>query len=483
MKHSQQLAKKGQHADALAELEAIPEENQTDGVRSLRGTLEELVFLRRLVAASPFASPFVSAAIDRIAQMTPDDERVTQLRRKFDSIASKSPANDFQILPTWMKTQGGRHEKSLTPSALPRTIKGSRPAAIAKAGARFWTSYGLALRGLSEGPDSANLLKAEKSGFLGKLGRKIKVASDVAWGVDVGDFAIKAVRLRRDEAGAIELDEAVMFPINQDKTGDADSSPKSKKVFQVLERVLADKAFREIPVVSNVPSSDLLARYLQLPVDKPAQHATFVAQEAAANIPIAADLLNLAYYIFDPASETDVSQNAMLLALRKSEIEARASMFKQLDINLVSLTPEPIANLLALHQLNHLGQLKDSAQAILLVDVGSLRTTVQVICKKGSWYRTIDWGINELNQKLATALKLTYADADTLRKNPMRSRSVVKVAKTMQEACVVPLREIERSVRAAQEQLGRTEIVLPILIGGGAYQPMLSSLLNGESIT
>lgn len=478
LKQSQGLSAKGDYSEALEALDAIPENIQTDNVRKFRDSIEQLIFLRKLVATTPIAYPLVGAAIDRIAQLTPQDEKTASIRKKFDVALKKDPKKSFLALPAWLKQRGGTYETSILPATLPRTIRGSRPAAIAKAGTRFWTAYGMALQGIGKGDETANFLKAEKSGLMGFLGgKKKKQEFDVAWGIDIGDSAIKAVRLRNAEKG-VEIDEAVLFQID-DKDGD-NSAPKTKKVFKVLEKVLADKAFKEVPVVSNVPSSDLLARYLELPADKPAQHQTFVEQEAAANIPIAADLLQLSHLTFDKEHEGSVSQNSMLLALRKSEIEARASMFNQLGVELTALVAEPIANSLALKQLNYLDELNEENEAILMLDVGSFRSTVEVISRIGSWYRTIDWGIENLNQHLASGLKVTKAEADSLRRNPMGTPSVVATTKLMREACLVPVREIERSVRAAQDVLGKTEIVCPILVGGGAYQPLLGSLLNSE---
>ncbi|MEM7477642.1 MAG: pilus assembly protein PilM, partial [Planctomycetota bacterium] len=255
------------------------------------------------------------------------------------------------------------------------------------------------------------------------------------------------------------------------------------ELYKALERAFEDSSLGETPVVCNLPSSDLLSRYMDLPSDNPSKHADFVGQEAQANIPIAYDLLSTGYYIFEKARESSVSQVAMLTALRKTDVEARESMFKQLKVNLVGMLAEPVANYNALKHLNYLGEVNPgSAEAIMMVDVGHVRTNIQFFTSFGSWFRTIDWGIESLSQALAVGLKITHKDGDGVRRNIMRSKSVSESMGFLREACTVPKREIERSVRAATEQLKELEVVESILVGGGVYQPFLGSLLNNEDL-
>ncbi|MCR9295081.1 MAG: pilus assembly protein PilM [bacterium] len=482
------LINKGQHAEALEALDAVPADYQSEQYRSQRESLEELIFLRKVVAASPFATPFIGAAVDRISHLTPNDKLVEQLSKRYQTVSTHKPAKDYHLYPAWMKPRAATFNSPICPATLPTGLPGVRPQSLAKSGTQFWSAFGLATQGLGLGNESANFLRPQKSGVLGRLGLKKKVAAESAWGVDIGDSNIKAICLKQVEAGYC-IERALLIPIstsgNSEKQSDA---PKSTLVFRALEGLFSDDAFRQIPVICNMPGCDLLARYLELPVDNPNQHETFIAQETRAHIPINLDLLSTAYAKFEPTSETSVSQRAMVLALKRNEVEARLSMMKRLNVDLAGLLPEPLAVLNAITVLNYLGELQSdsvagtASQAILLIDVGSMRTTFEVITKFGCWYRTIDWGIDDINQSLAAGLKITRSDADKLRRNLLLCSSTVAAASSLKEACAVPKREMERSLRAAKEHLGPIDIAIPLLIGGGAYQPLLSNLLNGESL-
>lgn len=468
----------GKHTEALTVLDAIPVDSQSDKHRELRSSLEELVFLRKLIAASPFANGLVGEALTKVAKLTPGDATMTQLRGKFQKIRSAKPEKAFHLKPRWMKVRSGTYDTSIPSATLPTTLRGCRPDALAKSGAQFWSAFGLSIQGLGLGQETSDLLRPTKAGVLSRIGRKKKVTRELAWGVDIGDASIKAILLKNSEVG-IEIRQAVTFPIG-DPTSDG-NTPKSTVLFRTLEKVFADSMFGETAMVCNMPSSDLLARYLDLPADNPNQHEMFITQEAQANIPIALDMLSTCFYRFDKAEESSVSQHAVLMALRQNDVASRKSMMKKLGVNLVGITPEPLANVNTLVALDYLGEIGDRPlDGMLLVDVGYLKTTIQFCCKAGTWYRTIDWGIQNLNSSLATGLKLTLGDADSLRRNLIRSRALNESVGLLRNACAIPKREIERSVRAAQEQFGEAKVISPILIGGGAYQPLLGSLLNDE---
>ncbi|MFN3192872.1 MAG: pilus assembly protein PilM [Aureliella sp.] len=481
LKYSRRLQASGKHNEALDMLDAVPISQVSSEIDELKSTLQEVIFVRKIVAASPFTQPLIGESISRLSKLTPDDPVVQKLAASYEKARRKKPDHAFQMFPRWMKVRSGRFSESIAPSMLPFNLKGSRPEILSKRGAQFITAYGLALQGLGSGQDTGNFLFKGKSGMLGRLGLKKKAALDACWGIDFGDSSIKALKLVRNAEGEVLIDEALLWSLDN-KSGEGGGN-KATRLYKVMEKAVADANFKETPAVCNLPNSDLLARYLDLPTEKESQHDAFVDQEAQANIPINADLLGKSYIKFAKANETAVCQQAMLLALRKQDVDARVSMFKQLGVELVAITPEPIANVNALQTLKYFDlPVEEHGDAILLVDVGHVRTTFQIIGPTGSWYRTIDWGVDSISNHLASQLKLTHADADGVRRNLARSKSVSETLGLIKEACVVPQRELERSLRAAEDQLKVLNIRSALLIGSGAYQPLLGSILNNEAL-
>lgn len=480
LRNADKLTAKGEHAEALEMLGSIPAEYESGKAESLRRTLEELVYLRKLVAVSPLCSSVIGAAIDKIQKLTPEDPRLEKLQSKYKQQRAAKPSKDFHFLTRWMKVREGVFPESIVPSYLPTSIPGSRPAVLAKAGGLFWTAFGLALQGIGEGTETASLTRQSKKSFFG-LGGKKKSGAEQAWGVDIGEHSIKLLRLKKGDVD-VQIEEARLIPIAESKSSES-NAPTAATIFKALDTAVADSALGDVPVVCNVANSDLLARYIDLPSDKPAQHSTFVLQEAQANIPIALDMLDTCYYTFDKQHESSMSQLAMVLALRKTDVESRQSALKQLNLNGVAIVPEPIANYNTLRHLKMLGEAtQGTSEAVLMIDIGHLRTNIQLFSHSGSWYRTIDWGIDSITSALASGLKLTHADADALRRNIMRAPSVSETMAILRDACAVPKRELDRSIRAAGEHMRDLKVVQCILTGGGAYQPFLGSFINNENL-
>lgn len=478
------LYEKRDFAEALVLMSHIPAQLQTEEHIRLQGQLEEVVFLRRTVAKAPFAAPIVAGVIQRLQKLTPGDARVEQLAAKYTRVKCSRPLLPQWMWSPWMTPDSGLFKDSIAPATLPHWVPGSRPECLVKSGSQFWGAFGLALHGLGYADPSANFLNYGKNkGVLGLLARKKSARPERVWGADFGDCALKAICLSHQD-NTVRIEHAVSIPIEaKDATRrelrKADAVAVIRAVEKLSEQVKGDE------VVGNVPSSEVFTRYMLLPTDKEKMHDTFIEQEAAANIPISLELLSRSSMKF-PAAKAGLTQNAVVLAIRKSEIESRLAIFKRYQMNLISLVAEPLALCSAAEYFKLLNS--DSSEksnmdsAALIVDVGHVRTNILVAKTFGIWSRTLDWGLDNLAQALSSEFKIGRSDADAWRRNPTCAPAIQKTLDVLRNACLVPRRELERSLRAAKETLGDFQIDQPLLIGGGAYQALLGSWLNGEEI-
>lgn len=474
------LRSAGRNPDALALLTGIPLKHQTMSVKAAIENLEELINVRRIVASEAFAQPVVGAMVEKLVKIAPDDPRVGNVSNAYAQRRGTRPAEPHHLYPTWMKSEPGIFTDQIEPSGLPLNLPGARPEALAKNPGRYIGAYGLALFGLGIGDESANFL-AGKSGLFGMLGRKKKLASESAWGVDIGDSSIKAIKVSLRD-GKTVIDDAFITKVDFESIDRGRRKPALTTVFKALEKTLTEGLVGEIPVITNLPGCDLLARYLELPAANPKQHTSFIEQEVDANIPIKSDLLSTTFVKFELETEAAISQRAIVLALKRSDVEARQSMFNKLGRNLVGMIADPFAILNALNHLGLVAERTEREQATLLLDVGSTQTWMVAATKSGGWYRQVDWGLDDVSVAVSRDLKLNKADADKVRRNPATSKSIYSTLKTMDATCAVPKRELERSLRAAREQLGNFDVNRILLTGGGAHQALLNSMLNGTLI-
>lgn len=465
----------GDFSESLDILNSIPPHYQNDAVRIQIGELEELLFLRRIAGASKLATPAVNQAIDRLKTLTPDDQGIQKLAQLIAKARSK-PKPEHHIYGKWMKGTAGLLAESIIPCNLTTSIPGRRPECLRRHGALFWQALGLALQGLGRGNENGNFIHSAKAGVFGRLTRKKSVEERV-WGVDFGSTSIKALCLSQ-VGDKIQVEDAVLIPLKFDNNV---KRPTGGVLFRIIEQALASHDFGDVPVVTNIRSGDLLARYFEVPANNDKQHATFIQQETQANVPINADLLATAHYTCPPENPTSASRRVVLFALRKVEIESRQTVFKKLGINLVGVVPEPLAYFNCRATFDAFEEPSRSpGSPIALVQVGHVGCTIMVMSESSFWFRSLDWGLNELASALAKDTTSSHADCDALRKNPFRSQAVSQVGAIMQDSFLVPNRELARSLQAASE-LVHGEPKSAYLIGGGAYQPFAAGLLNGEN--
>lgn len=474
------------YADALAMLDNIPTECESKEISSQRERLEEVVQLRRLIAKAPFASPIVGDCLKRVQKLTGNDEKLRKLLERHTKVQSAKRLSALNLYAEWMKSEPGYLGRPISPVTLSASIPGNRNQTLLRSGSQFWTALGLAMSATIPAANSNNFMNSIKhKGIKGLLGRKRGGPSNFVWGIDIGDSSIKALCLKSNN-GKYHIENALLIPIESKQEGISEVRRAEKTaIYRALEKLAQEPTVRTGTVVSNVRSSELLSRYILLPVDKPKMHLSFIEQEMQANIPIASDLLYSSHHIFAPEpGSAKSSQQAVLSAVRRAEVDTRVSMFKQLDLPLDSLLGEPFALLHALanSSIPPVENTSDTKHATVMLDVGQLRTNIIVLDQSGCWFRAIDWGLSDLTQGLAREHKITFADAEKVRTSPGQASGLHKSLVNMRENCVVPRRELERSLNAARDTLGAFDPTSCFLVGGGAYQPLLSSWINGEEI-
>lgn len=470
----------GRHTDALATLVEIPVEYQTTSIRDSVEALEELINVRRIIGSEGFAQPVLGVMVDKLVKMSPDDSKTSGIAAAYAKRRGTRPEEAHQLYPLWMKTQPGIFAARIEPSGVPSNLAGARPEALSKNSGRYLGAFGLALFGLGIGDESANFFGG-KAGIFGMLGRKKKLTGEAAWGIDIGDSSIKGIKLARRD-GKVVVEDAFITPVEFESMDRGRRKPALTTIYKGLEKSLTEGLVGDVPVVINLPGCDLLARYLELPAANPKQHISFIEQEVDANIPIKSDLLVTSHLKFDLETESSISQRAIVLALKKADVEARQSMFNKLGRNIVAMIADPFAILNATNCLGLVAERQEREQATLLLDVGSTQTWMVAATRSGGWFRQVDWGLEDVSVAISQELKLNKADADKVRRNPAKAKSIYSILKTMDSTCAEPKRELERSLRSAREHLGNFDVNRILLTGGGAHQGLLNSMLNGTLI-
>ncbi len=498
LRKAARYGEKGKYAKAVALLESIPSQYQDDTYLDLMHRYEEVIFLRLVLAKATYMNPLVTGVLDKLERLTKNDPLIGKLRKRASEARRKVNSLKSEVWPEWMKPEKGQLGIPITPTRIPAAFPGARPDCIATKGSQFWVAMGLAIQATEQlMPNGDFLWSSKPKGVRGLLGGKRPKRSQFGWGIDIGDSSVKAVRIKlAGEPSRPHIDRATIIKLDKPKAGKSHKVNK-EAIDAALQKLVSDADLGDDPAVINYPGSELVSRYLLLPPSTDRKKLDeFILQDARANIPISMDLLQTAYHLSDLGDDELVSPSAILVAGRKTDIEFRKSLVENSGLVVSGILPEPFALWNALQSfgsdaealtLNVSDEVEQEATqqrqslADMVVEVGQNRTNVVISHPKGLWYRTIDWGLADLNAALCTAMKLTTGDADKMRREPLRAKHLQIPVDAMMAACQVPRREVERSAYAARDAIGELRLRRVMLIGGGAYQPFLSSWFNGCS--
>ena len=468
-KKTRKLIALGEHGPALANLNTIPVQFQSEDHAQLRNSLEDLLSARKLAATAAFATPAVSTLLNYLLKAG-EDEKAKLLVKNFSKAKKEK---EYCLFPRWIGKGRGFFQEPIVPATIPGSLtRGSK--ALQKNAPQFWVALGLALQGIGFGDETTSLLQKKQSVLSKLFSRKSKLES--AWGMDIGVNSIKVILASKTETG-FQIEKANRIPIHVD----GESTPKATALFRACKQVFDEVIPEGEPVVANISSEAILARFIAIPLaEKPKKLQEFVIQEAKANIPIRFEDLSLGYQVFPPESEHASSQQAVCFAPRKADVESHISLLEKSGANLIAVIPEPMAYWNCLNALDFLDEAYVEGDSLLVIDVGAQHTSFVTCSPHGIWFRTVHWGTDTISNAFARKLKITNAEADKIRVDLLHGDRLASNVETLKDACAVPRRELERSIRVAKEQLGEFRISLSVLTGGGVFQPLLSTLLNGE---
>ncbi len=499
-KKAEALGSSGQFAKAVQMLQALPANFKDEEALSKFNSYEEAVYLRLILAKATYYTPLLSGVLDRLDKITPGDEKVAALKKRVSETRKRSNSLFMEQWPEWMKPEVGALSVPIVPIRIPSAFPGAHPECITTRGTQFMVALGMGIQAVESPMLRGDFLAKEApKGLIAKLFSRKAESSEFGWGIDIGDSSIKAVRVRLSAASEsgqpqAQIDNAIQIPLEY-KAGQA----KLRKldievVVTALKKLAAEFSLADQPVIVNFPGNELITRFVLLPpgADKK-KYDDFVLQDGRANIPMPMDMILTALHVSDGGVNDRIVPSGILAAAKKMDIEARTTLFQSAGIKVTGIMPEPFALWNTLQAISKV-ELANSqvlpegsegsdagrvSRADLLIDIGHQRTNILISHPKGIWFRTLDWGLADMTQALCSELKLTYGEADKMRREPLRATHLQIPMEAMLSACQIPRRELERSAYVARESIGELRLRRALLVGGGAFQPFLSSWLNG----
>ncbi len=292
--------------------------------------------------------------------------------------------------------------------------------------------------------------------------------ASVAWGIDIGNRALKAVKLARGPEGVRIVDYAF---IEHDTILSEAGDNRDSLVQTALAKFVGRHETRKIPICIGVSGQQSFARFVKLPPVEPKRIPEIVKFEAVQQIPFPLDEVEWSFQLFARDDDPDVEVG--IFAMRKELVNQQVSYFLDVDLDVHAVQTSPLA---VYNAIRHEGRL-DKGHAVIL-DLGADSTDLIVADNDGIWMRSLDVGGNSFTEALAKAFKIDFEKAEEMKRNAKTSKYAKQIYQAMRPVFGELVGEIQRSLGFFQSSHRDAKLRKIIALGGGFKLNGLSGYLQ-----
>lgn len=274
-----------------------------------------------------------------------------------------------------------------------------------------------------------------------------------AWGIDIGQAGLKAIKLRQedDQIRAVAFD----YIPHPKILSQPDAIPQ-ELIAQSVDTFLSRNKVAGDQVAISVPGQTSLAKFIKLPPVEPNKVAEIVRYEAKQQIPFDLDDVIWDYQPIGGGVEESgfmLEAEVGLFAMKRDLVyEAMSPLAeKNAEIELVQIAPLALYNYLSYDVLSFRmdspeSEPPDAEDYYILLDMGCDNTTLMVSNGKNIWIRNVPIGGNHFTRALTREMKLTFAKAEHLKCNATKAPDPKAVFQAMRPVFNDYVTEIQRSI-------------------------------------
>lgn len=279
------------------------------------------------------------------------------------------------------------------------------------------------------------------------------MARNVAWGIDIGESAIKVVQLRKTGDSVV---------LQQHRTiscaAHADEGQGGDREFRVRNALIALQEETDIKgmVVVSISGQDVFPRFLPLPPVEPKRIPEVVRYEARTSMPFPIEEVIWDYQPLDEHPEPGEEIEVALFAIKRATVYGFLA-----NLRLAHLTPD-ILEIGPLALYNMLVYDRDIDTGTVVIDVGAGNTDLVIIDGDRFWTRNVSISGNDISRALQEKYQISFEEAEDLKKKAADSKQADKLFDVMRPIVDDLIGEIQRSIGyyKAQTQTVRIERVL-----------------------
>jgi type IV pilus assembly protein PilM len=257
-----------------------------------------------------------------------------------------------------------------------------------------------------------------------------------AWGIDIGNRALKAIKVVRDGA-RLRVDDVEVIEHEQILSTAGDN--RESLIATALSNFAQRHSTKGSVVGVSVSGQASFARFIKLPPVEPKKIPEIVRFEAIQQIPFPLDDVEWSYQLFqnDDSPEIEVG----IFAMRKELVNNHIHQFTNLEMNVQVVQTSPLAVYNAMQYDGRLGE-----GATMIVDCGAENTDLVIADGETVWLRTISIGGNNFSEALTKSFKLNFPKAEDLKRNAATSKYQRQIFQAMRPVFADFVSEIQRSL-------------------------------------
>lgn len=275
-----------------------------------------------------------------------------------------------------------------------------------------------------------------------------------AWGIDIGQAGLKAIKLRLGDEG--EKIRAVAFDyIPHPKILSQPDAIPEELIRQSVETFVGRNKVKNDLIAISVSGHTSMAKFIKLPPVEPSKVAEIVRYEAKQQIPFDLDDVVWDYQTIGGGVEESgfmLEAEVGLFAMKRDLVYAAMQPFveQKLEVELVQVAPLALYNYLSYDVLGFRsvdgGDPPDADDHYIVLDMGADNTTLMVSNGRNMWIRNVPYGGNHFTRALTREMKLTFAKAEHLKCNATKAPDPKAVFQAMRPVFNDVVTEIQRSI-------------------------------------
>ncbi len=302
-------------------------------------------------------------------------------------------------------------------------------------------------------------------------------SGNAVWGIDIGQCALKAIKLRPAEGGKVE---AVAFDvIEHPKILSQPDADRDELISSALEKFASRNEWQGDRFIVGVPGQQTFARFCKMPPidlkkDSKKIH-DLVRYEASQQIPFDIEDVVWDYQLFTSEGSPDIEVG--IFAIRKDLIRKHLGYFAAVSIGPMGVQTIPAA----LYNFCHFdGQAAGAGGATVLIDVGAQNTDLIIVEANAAWTRNIPLGGNSFTEALVRAFKLSFAKAESLKRSAATSKYARQIFQAMRPVFADLVAEIQRSIGFYSSTHRGVELKKVLALGNAFRLPGLQKYLENN---